>query len=359
MTLGQRIGIQTFREYVKSFGYMERTGIDLPGESYSIFSSEMTELDLAIYAFGQNFNVTPIQHITAISSVANGGNLVTPYMVEKITDTVEGNVIFSHETEIKRQTVSEDICKQISTILEEGVSGDGGAKNAYVAGYRVAAKTGTSEKKGEGEEGLYICSTVAYAPADDPEVAIIIIVDEPTEGVLYGSTVAAPYVAGALENILPQLGVVAKYTDAELKKLSVTVGSYRTWSVTKAEEDIEKKGLKCEIVGDGDTVVTQLPAAGAKIEKSSGKIYLYTDKSLMQETVTVPDFTGNIASTANARIIGLGLNIKIEGTQNYMSGKEAVVYKQSIPPGTKVAKGEVITLTFRYMDADEEPDYRG
>lgn len=356
MTLGGRIGIQNFTDYAEAFGYYEKTGIDLPGEGNSIFISEMSELDLAIYAFGQNFNVTPIQHITAISSVANGGTLYTPYIVEKITDN-SGNVIYSHKTEVKRQTVSEEICKTISTVLEEGVSGDGGAKNAYVAGYRVAAKTGTSEKKNAGKEEMYICSTVAYAPADDPQVAIIIIVDEPTKGVLYGSTVAAPYVADALENILPQLGVTAEYTESELAKMSVKVGSYRTWSVSKAQSAIEQKGLKWKVVGEGDTVVAQLPASGASVEKKYGTVYLYTDKSLVEENVTVPDFTGMAASTANAIAIQNGLNIKIEGTKNYLTGTEAVVYKQSIAPKTKVAKGEVITLTFRYMDADEDPDY--
>ena len=146
MTLGKRVGIENYQKYVKAFGYNEKTGIDLPGEGNSIFASEMTELDLVIYAFGQNFTVTPIQHISAISAVANGGTLVTPYVVEKISDTA-GNVIYEHEVEVKRQVVSEEVCKTLAKMLEEGVSGDGGAKNAYVAGFRVAAKTGTSEKK--------------------------------------------------------------------------------------------------------------------------------------------------------------------------------------------------------------------
>ena len=330
MTLGKLVGIDTFTQYVKAFGYREITGIDLPGEASGIFTSKMTPLDLVIYAFGQNFNVTPIQQITAISAVANGGHLMTPYLVEQITDD-EGNVIYQHETQAKRQVVSTEVCKKISEILEEGVATDGGAKNAAVKGYKVAAKTGTSEKKETGhtivtvkdyrnksvaeskadveasgikcvvigssdpnarvvsqspvassrmaadggvvylytseqssttavpmlqgktlteakrlleEAGLnfnikntgihseiidqsvtsgmyvekgsvieltfpegYICSTVAYAPADDPQVAIIIIVDEPTKGSLYGSTVAAPYVSDALEKILPYLGI--------------------------------------------------------------------------------------------------------------------------------------------------------
>ncbi len=359
MTLGERVGIESFVQYTKAFGYREKTGIDLPGESNSIFISEMSELDLAIYAFGQNFNVTPIQHITAISSVANGGSLMQPYVVEKITDN-SGNIIYQHEAQLKRQTLSEDVCKTISQILEEGVSGDGGAKNAYVAGYRVAAKTGTSEKKDAGKEDMYICSTVAYAPADDPQVAIIIIVDEPTKGVLYGSTVAAPYVAAALENILPQMGITAEYTESELERLAVRVGSYRTWSVSRARAAIEQSGLECVVVGTGDTVAAQLPQSGAYIENTSGakgKIYLYTDKSLVEESITVPDFTAMTPQQANGYIISLGLNIKIEGTKNHLTSANAKVFAQSIPAGTKVARGQVITLTFRHMDADEDPNY--
>ncbi len=240
MTLGDRIGVEKYQDYVETFGYTEKTGIDLPGEGNSIFAEDMSELDLAIYAFGQNFTVTPIQQITAVASVANGGTLVTPYLVESVSDDA-GNVIYKHSTTTKRETISEETCKTISQILEEGVSGGGGAKNAYVKGYKVAAKTGTSEKKERecprcGYTGIltgteediqyyvcsvckyeatsdefevnegYVCSTVAYAPADDPQYAIIIIVDEPNRGA-YGSTVAAPYVANVLKNALPYLGV--------------------------------------------------------------------------------------------------------------------------------------------------------
>ncbi len=359
MTLGGRIGIEKFVDYTKAFGYREKTGIDLPGEGNSIFISEMSELDLAIYAFGQNFNVTPIQHITAISSVANGGKLLTPYVVESISDN-SGNVVYQHKQELKRETLSEDVCKEISKILEEGVSGDGGAKNAYVAGYKVAAKTGTSEKKGEGAtEDMYICSTVAYAPADNPQVAIIIIVDEPTKGLLYGSTVAAPYVGDALENILPQLGITAQYTDSELAKLAITLGSYRTWSVSAAKERLLELGLGVEVIGDGDTVSAQIPAAGTKIERlSDNKVYLYTDKSLISEDITIIDFVGMNAQQAVKRATNLGLTVKIEGNPNYLTGSGASVFSQSIEKGTKVAKGTTIVLNFRHMEADEEPDYQ-
>lgn len=378
MTLGERVGVERYQEYVEIFGYNDKTGIDLPGEGNSIFASEMTALDLAIYAFGQNFTVTPIQQITAVSSVANGGQLLTPYLVEKITDNA-GNVIFAHEVEQKRETISEETCKIISQILEEGVSGNGGAKNAYVAGYRVAAKTGTSEKKerecpkcgstgvpqtvgervqyvcsickytGEADDfpvsEKYICSTVAYAPADDPQIAVLIMVDEPTRGSLYGSTVAAPYVGNVLEKALPHLGVEAIYSPEELEDMRIKVSSYKNWSIEKATRAISEAGLRYKIIGSGEYVTSQLPAAGTYIEEVSGTIVLYAGAS-PEENVTVPDLSGMVATTANQALINLGLNIRIEGADSYLSGTGYKVVAQSVAPGEKVAAGTVITVTF-------------
>ena len=379
MTLGERVGIQRYQEYVEIFGYNDKTGIDLPGEGNSIFASEMTALDLAIYAFGQNFTVTPIQQITAVASVANGGTLLTPYLVEKITDNA-GNVIYAHEVEQKRETISEETCEIISQILEEGVSGDGGAKNAYVAGYRVAAKTGTSEKKerecpkcgstgvpqtvnervqyvcsickytGEADDfpvsEKYICSTVAYAPADDPQIAVLIMVDEPTKGSLYGSTVAAPYVGNVLENSLPYLGVEALYSAEELEDMRVKIStSYKNWSVEKATRAISESGLKYKVIGSGEYVTSQLPAAGTYVEKVSGTIVLYAG-STPEQSVTVPDLSGMVATTANQALVNLNLNIRIEGADSYLSGTGYKVIAQSVAPGEKVAAGTVITVTF-------------
>ena len=209
MNTGLRLGKIAFVKYFGALGYTEKTGIDLPGESGSIFNLQ-SELDLAIYAFGQNFNVTPIQQICAVAAIANGGTLMTPYLVSQVKDD-DGNIIYSHEPEIKRQVISEDICKEVARILEEGVAGDGGAKNAYVAGYRVAAKTGTSEKKDASNIPIdverYVVSTIGFAPADDPKYAVLLIVDEPTNSPLYGSTIAAPYVGKIFEEILPMANV--------------------------------------------------------------------------------------------------------------------------------------------------------
>lgn len=380
MELGGRLGVQKYKNYVEMFGYTEKTGIDLPGEGSGIFASQMTDLDLAIYAFGQNFNVTPIQQLTAIASVANGGTLITPYLVEKVTDNA-GNVIFQHELQTKRGTVSKDTCETVAKILEDGVSGNGGAKNAYVAGYRVAAKTGTAEKKERecpkcgytgvpvGEvEGIsfyacsvcgfrgekeyfevsekYVCSTVAFAPADDPQIAIIILADEPTRGALYGSTVAAPYVANVLENTMPYLGIEAKYSESDLAKLTTKVGSYRGWSIERATEYIEERGLKVKVVGSGEKVTAQMPKYGEYIEKSSGTIILYADAK-PTDNVAVPLLVGKNPTLANQILAYYGLNIKIEGDGGHSTGTEYQVVSQSIAEGTLVPEGTVITVKFK------------
>lgn len=392
MRVGERLGLKTFYEYLKAFGYLNKTGIDLPGEGNSIFASEeaFTGLDLAIYSFGQNFNVTLIQQITAISAVANGGYLVTPHLVSSVTDE-NGTLISSHNAAAKRQVVSKDVCATVADILEKGVSGNGGAKNAYVAGYRIAAKTGTSEKKERecphcdstaeprkidgitqyvcsicgftGDIGEfkasedYVCSTVAFAPAENPKYAIVIIVDEPTKGSLYGSTVAAPYVGNVMESILPYLGIEAEYTEDELKKMTVTIPSVQQWTVSAAKKQCASLGIEIEIIGDENSIIKkQYPEAGTVVEKSGSRIIVYTDKSEEAETVMVPDVTGMTAVAANRVLIDAGLNIRIEGTKNYLSGMGPRVISQSVAKGTEVPRGTVVEVNFRYLDEDDIGD---
>ncbi len=354
MTLGARIGTERFYNYVKQFGYLEKTGIDLPGESASIFfqKTAFSEIDLAVCSFGQNFKISPIQQITAIASVANGGYLVTPHVVDKIVDK-DGNVTYQSGNPVKRQVLSSAICETISDILEEGVSGDGGAKNAYVAGYRVAAKTGTSEKVGDNRD-LYVCSCIGYAPADDPQYAVLIIVDEPSIGSLYGSTLAAPYVGNVMKDILPYLGVEAVYSEKELKNMAISVPNFVYWSTTLSKNYAESLDINIEIRGDGKYVVRQSPAAGTKMEQSSGKVILYTSNDVPVKTITVPSVGGRTAAAANSILINAGLNIKIEGTRNYLSGTGAVVVAQSPAAGTVVPEGTVVTVTFRYLDVKDD-----
>ena len=394
MKVGLRLGTNTFYSYLKAFGYLEKTGIDRPGEGGGVFAAQsaFTDLDLAIYAFGQNFNVTLIQQITAISAVANGGYLVTPHFVSSITDQ-SGNVIQSFDNSVRRQVVSESVCQTVAQILEEGVSGSGGAKNAYVAGYRLAAKTGTSEKKerecplcghtanpktidgigmfvcsmcnytGTPEEFAvsekYVCSTVAFAPADDPQYAIIIMVDEPTKGTLYGSVVAAPYVANVMETILPYLGVEAVYTESELKNMAKTMPNLIGYSVSAAKNYCQKLGIDIEIVGADEGIIRrQYPEGGTVVEKNSAKILAYVDKETETLTVKVPDVTGMSAVAANQVLINAGLNIRILGTKNYLSGTEATVISQSVAAGEVVPLGTVVEVTFRHLgDKDYDEDW--
>ena len=332
-----------------------------PGESGSIFNMQST-LDLAIYAFGQNFNVTPLQQICAIAAIANGGTLMTPYVVSSVKDK-NGNVIYSHQPEVKRQVVSEDICKQVADILEDGVSGDGGARNAYVAGYRVAAKTGTSEKKDSSNIPIdverYVVSTAGFAPADDPKLAILIIVDEPTQPPLYGSTIAAPYVGKLFEEILPNVeGVEPEYTEEEAKNLSITTPDYSSakwWSPETAKNYAEKLGFEVEIVGSGSLVTAQIPAAGTRVLKSSAKLILYAGEEELPGTVTVPNVVGKTAMAANTTLINNGFNIKIEGSKFYHEGGAATVESQSPAAGEKVPRGTVITVNFGYYE-DRDTD---
>ena len=357
MMIGAEIGKEAFYSYFRSFGYLEKTGIDLPGEGTSIFYQEdaFSDLDLATASFGQNFKVSPIQQIMAVSAVANGGYLMTPRVVKEIRDA-QGNVVQSFTPDVKRQVISVSTAKEVAAILEGGVSGGAGAKNAYVAGYRVAAKTGTSEKidkKNETGKEYYVCSCVGFAPYDDPEIAVIILVDEPTKGVLYGSTVAAPYLAGVMRDVLPYLGVEAVYTQKELENMAVEAPSLTGWYASVAKSQAAAMGIEVEIIGNGSYVRAQSPAPYTLMESHNAKLILYTESDMEKSTVKVPDLSGRTAVAANEILANFGLNIRIAGTNNYMSGSGAVAIAQSHAPGTEVERGTVITVTFRNQDADD------
>lgn len=353
MAVGLRVGLERFYAYFDAFGYLAKSGIDLPGEGNSVFHtlSNFKTLDLATASFGQNFKITPVQHLSAIGAVANGGHLLTPHVVKKITDG-SGNVIQSATVTTKRQVISSQVCSTISTILQEGVSGNGGASNAYVAGYRIAAKTGTSEKVGDNRDA-YICSCVAYAPAENPKVAALIMVDEPTKGLLYGSAVAAPYIARLMETILPYMGVEAVYTDKELEQLAITVPNMKGYTMEQAAAQADLLGVKLRIVGNGTKVTGQMPESGAKMERQGGVLVVYTGDATGEGGVTVPNLMGKTAAAANQLLINSGLNIRITGTKNHLSGTQAEVISQSHAPGEVVPPGTVITLIFNVPGATE------
>ncbi len=356
MTIAGRLGVDKFVKYFNAFGYMEKTGIDLPGEASTIFHTAMGNVDLATASFGQNFKVTPIAQLTAICAVANGGYLVTPHLLKAFVDD-EGNVMEQYEATTRRQVVSTETCRTLIDILEEGVAGDGGAKNAYVAGYRVAAKTGTSQKRDKmdanGEDTLRVGSCVAFAPAENPQIAVLIMVDEPMNGSVYGSIVAAPYVANFLEVVLPYLGIEANYTEEELAKLDVNLLDYSGWLIEDAVKSMGFVGLDYTVVGDGSKVTAQIPAGGSQLAKDTGKVIFYTGEALPEATVTVPDVMGKSAAAANKLLINAGLNVRIDGTQNYQSGAGAVVVSQSPAADTVVTPGTIVTVEFRYMDGTD------
>ncbi|MBE6529557.1 MAG: PASTA domain-containing protein [Ruminococcaceae bacterium] len=356
MTVGLRLGGDRFYDYLEQFGFLGKTAVDLPGEGGSVLISKenFTDLDLAIYSFGQNFNVTLLQQITAVSSVANGGYLVTPHLVDSITDP-DGNVVWKFELSEERKTVSTETCQTVSKILEEGVSGDGGAKNAYVAGYRIAAKTGTSQKKNEGSVGQYVCSTIAYAPADDPQYAVIIIVDEPTAGILYGSTVAAPYVGAVMKTILPHLGVEAVYSAEELEHRAIETPDCRNLKKEDAIKFCRENGLEMIIIGEGELVTSQSPVPGTVLEKESGKIILYFGETISAQTVKVPNVVGKTPAEANKLLVDSGLNVSVNGLRNHSNSAGVQVIAQSIPEGSDLPRGTVVEITLRSL-TDEDLD---
>lgn len=369
MQLIEKIGRSTFYKYFEAFGYTGRTGVDLPGEAYGIYLEEsaMHATELAVYSFGQTFKCTPLQQLTAICAVANGGYLITPHVLKEMVDD-DGNVIYSYESEEKLQIISEETCKTVSSILAEGVATDGGAKNAYVKGYSIAGKTGTSQKQdkwvyqydeegniipGSGERPYRIGSTMAYAPADDPQIAVLIMVDEPTGGNSYGSVVAAPYIAKFLEAALPYLGIDPVYTEEELASVDVGITNLVGLNYDDACLYLSNRKLSFKKVGKGNTVTAQSPAGGSRLLTESGVVYLYTDERQPEDNIEVPDLMGMTALAANRLVINSSLNIKIEGATNYANSTGAVVVAQSPAAGTMVTKGTIITVEFRHMDGTD------
>ena len=349
MTVGLRIGREKFYNYFLDFGYGELTGIDLPGEAGSYYHSfkDFSVVSLAVYSFGQTYKTTAIQQISAICSIANGGYVVTPHVLKEIVDD-KGNVIESFEPQIKRQVVSSEVCATISDILEDGVSGDGGARNCRVKGYKVAGKTGTSEKIDEkdasGQTYLRVGSSVAYAPADDPEIAVIIVCDEPMGGSVYGSVVAAPYVSDLLSSALPYLGYEPQYTAEELENIETGILDYTGYEVEIAKSNITNRGLKAIVVGNGKLVTGQVPESGVMLNRENGRVILYTDGSEPATAVIVPDVTGKTAEAANRILTNAGLNVSIGGVDD---NADATVATQSIAPGTEVPEGTIVKVTLR------------
>ena len=342
ISYGLKLGNTAFYEYMRSFGLMEGTGIDLGGEADSIFAdpASFTQLDLACYAFGQNFNVTPIALITAQAACVNGGYLRTPYLVERITDS-NGSVTYQHDSTPIRQVVSEETSATVRECLEYVVA-SGTGKNGQVAGYRVGGKTGTADK---GQTGDVVVSFLCFAPADDPQVIMLLTLDTPSRSTgtyVSGGNMVAPTASSIMAEVLPYLGVEPSYSAEELLGMDTTVPNVIGMSVEEAKTKLGERGLSCKINGDGDTVTDQTPAGGAIIHgKSAVILYAGTDKSTAK--CTVPHLIGKTPSEANTAATGAGLFIRFSGTTGSESSAVRVL-SQSIEAGAEVEAGTVITV---------------
>lgn len=345
--LGQLLGTETFFDYFEAFGFTQKTGIDLPGEASTkglYHDRDMSLMDLAVESFGQNFSITPIQMITACAAIANGGYLVQPHVVSQIVDN-DGNIIKTADTTVKRQVISEETSKRVSKILQENAT-SGTAKNGYVAGYRIAGKTGTSEKVGAdgkvGSDNKYIASYCGFAPADDPQYAVLVFFDEPTGDSYYGSAVAGPVFAKIMEEILPYLNVETKYTEDEAGSVGVSAPNVIGKTVSEATNELTNSGLKILVKGSGDTVIAQTPDPGSSVP-SGGTVVVYTDEASMNQTVTVPNFTNRSLSDVNYLAAQAGLNIKVTGAYN---SSAATARTQDYAAGEQIKPGTVITVNF-------------
>ena len=352
MQMGMKLlGRQKFYEYYVAFGFSEKTGIDLPGESDDVFFNKKEEpagmglMDLAVASFGQNFKITPIQMVTACAAIANKGKLMQPYVVQQVVDS-NGNVVKNTEPTVKRQVISEDVAQQICKMLERNAK-SGGATNGYVAGYRIGGKTGTSQKIVD-EEGNatkdYIASFCGIAPCDDPEVALLCYFDTPDPDInYYGSAVAGPCFRNIMSEVLPYLGVEKVFAEDEKTQLETAIKDYTGLSLQEAKNNVEDLGLKAEIVGSGDKVVAQNPQAYSNVP-TEGTVVLYTDLESRSSKVVVPDFSGYSMSDVNYLAAEHNLNLSIVGSSGGSSNSYAK--SQDIPPGKEVEPYTVVTVVF-------------
>lgn len=344
--IGQRIGIDKFSYYFEGFGLAEKTGIDLPGEavSYSVTGDDMNIVDLASAAYGQCNKVTAMELVTAYSAAINGGYMVTPHVVDHVVDS-NGNIVLQNEAEVKRQIVSEETSAIVREQLEAVVNNNP-SHNAYIQGYRIGGKSGTAEKldTSTADDRQYVASYCCFAPADDPEVIMLIMADEPNKEIgYYGSQVVVPYARDIMEEILPAMGFYPEYSDGEDTDSTVTVPYLQSADITSAESTLAQLGLTYEVVGDGTTVASQSPSTGTSVTKG-GKVILYTEVGGNSgDTIEVPNLVGMTAAEVNETMTYYDLNYAIVGSSASESG--ALVQYQSEEAGTVVPRGTAITLT--------------
>ncbi len=349
ITLGQKLGKEKFFKYFEAFGFTQKTGIDLPAEATPVEGATyyglkgLGPVQLASSSFGQSFQITPVQLLTAVASFGNGGKLMTPYLVSKVLDS-DGNIVSETKPTLKRQVVSESTANTIASLMEEVVIG-GTAKNAYVSGYHVCGKTGTSDKLTS--DGQVLASFVGFAPKDNPRIAVLITIDEPqVYGASTGGSAAAPVAGRVFDTILQYMNIDPEYEDSESGKSSATVPNLVGKTPSEAKNVVSKYTV--HVVGEGEEVVSQIPAPGQSIEKG-GVIVLYTSDDAERLTGKVPDLTGLTVSEAKRIAISAGFNIKITGLTQ--SSSDAVSYKQSIEAGSTGELGSSILVYFKSTDA--------
>ncbi|MEW6724844.1 MAG: stage V sporulation protein D [Bacillota bacterium] len=344
VNLGMRLGAEKFIDYVKAFGLAERTGIDLPGEASGLIlpAEKVKPIDLAVMSFGQTLTVTPIELITAMSAIANDGVLMRPYLAKEITDT-SGNVVQRFGPTPVRQVISRETAADLKAIMERVVS-DGTGKRAYLAGYNLAGKTGTAEKVIDGRlaEGKYIASFCGFGPADDPQVAVLVILDEPV-GAYYGGVIAAPVFGGVMEDILTYLGIQPEIDPAVLAGKDATpvaVPDVINRSLTEAEAALRSAGLKMRVEGNGPRVVDQMPPGGARVWRGSTTLIVLgsiTDDP--RAPVKIPRLIGLTRREAAEALGTLGLRMSGEGS--------GIAVSQDPAPEVWVQPGSIVTVQFR------------
>lgn len=353
--IGQKLGRTLFWKYYQGFGFTERTGIDMLSESRvtsALYHNEeqLDIVQLSVSAFGQTFKVTPIQMITAMAAVANGGKLMQPYVVQQVLDA-DGNVVENTEPVVKRQVISEETSDRLCKILD--VSVNSGSKNAYVAGYRVAGKTGTSDKTDQNLQtgsNDVVASFAGFAPSDNPQYAILVLLDEPQVSVRFGGTISAPVAQKIMAEALPYLGVEPVYTDEEIASMERTTPDVMDKEVSTAQTMLTNSELRYKVVGSGSTVIKQVPGKGETIPKN-GIVVLYTEEGELSRTTTVPNFSGMTLAQANVAAANANINIQMSGLG--LESGEAKASTQSIAEGTSVPLGTVVEVDFLYQDAIE------
>ena len=343
MELGSRLGATNFEKYFKAFGLTEKTGFTIPGESAGTFHKKLGVVDLATSSFGQTFTVTPLQVISAVSAVVNGGNLMKPRIIKAYTDS-EGKITETFEPETVRSVISQETSASMRDIMEHVVS-EGTGKGGYVEGFRIGGKTGTSEKLPRGR-GKYIASFVGVAPADNPQLVCLLLLDEPNAGATGGGAIAAPAVGRIFEDVLPYLGYEAQYTEETADKISVSVPNINGLTVQEALEKLDKAGLKINPKGNGEKINNQIPAAGTKLHKGS-VVIAYTQADEKQGVAIVPVVVGMNYDNAKAAIENAGLVMKLDAA-NSGSVVEADYIAVTQSPGAKseVAEGTSVYVKF-------------